>query len=302
MRGPQDKDPVQVGDVSGVCVSLPLCLYQRVSLLSRLSFHLSVYLQLLCSLYVKKKQYFEQERIAGASKAERRAELARDLLGAATRVREAATDESYKSLVTKRTNGKIAPSTTDPILRKTAECEAWLAQSNHLLHRGVSTSQYLELEGAISAIERQNGGSTMTPGYGNLSEDRAAVQRSWNTRINDLPPRDERRGIDASWESLRLSGGSKYPPFDLFGTPEWIRRDRKVKIGRVTTLTTQKMIDPSVPRSERNKAFVVHDRLATGNPAFVSTVVNLMPTLPGTQDLLEACMTQVSLENSNRTK
>ncbi len=251
---------------------------------------------------MKKKQYFEQERIAGASKVlERRAESARDLLGAATRVREAATDESYKSLVARKSKGKIATSTADPILRKTAECEAWLAQCNHLLHRGVSTSQYLELEGAISAIERENGGSTMTAGYGNISEDRAAVQRSRNTKINDLPPRDKRRGIDASRESPRPSGGSRYPPFDLFGTPEWIKRDRKAKIGRVTTLATKKMIDPSLPRSERNKAFVVHDRLATGNPAFVSTVVNLMPTLPGTQDLLEACMTQVSLENSNRS-
>ncbi len=62
----------------------------------------------------KKKQYFNQERIAGASKAERRAESARDLLGTATRVREAAIDESYKSLVAKRTNGKIVTSTADP--------------------------------------------------------------------------------------------------------------------------------------------------------------------------------------------
>ena len=101
-------------------------------------------------------------------------------------------------------------------------------------------------------------------------------------------------------ESPEVSRRSENPPLCLFDTPEWMRRERKVKISRVTTLATQKMIDPSVPRSERNKAFVVHNRLATGNPAFVSTVVNLMPTLPGSQDLLEACMTQVSLENSNR--
>ena len=79
-------------------------------------------------------------------------------------------------------------------------------------------------------------------------------------------------------------------------------RERKAKICRVTTLATQKMINPSVPRSKRNKAFVVHDRLATRNLAFASTVVNLMPTLPGTQDLLEACLTQVSLENNNSIK
>ena len=269
----------------------------------RLHFAKSDNSHLLCSLFVKKKQYFDQERIDGPSKSNKRAESARDLLRAATRVRESAADEAYKSLVARRSKGMIGSYVADPILRKTAESEGWLAQGNHHLHNGVTTSQYLELEGAISAIERQNGGSTMTARYGNLSEDRASMQRSRNTRIHDLPPRDERMGIDARGEeSPRPSGGSKYPPFDVFATPEWMRRDRKAKICRVTTLATQRMIDTSLPTSERNKAFVVHDRLATGNPAFVSTVVNLMPTLPGTQDLLEACMTQVSLENSNRSK
>ena len=42
-----------------------------------------------------------------------------------------------------------------------------------------------------------------------------------------------------------------------------------------------KMIDHSVSRAERNKAFVVQDKLATGNAACVGTVVNLMPTMPG---------------------
>jgi len=45
---------------------------------------------------------------------------------------------------------------------------------------------------------------------------------------------------------------------------------------------------------------VMQDRLAS-NASKNNTVVNLMPTLPGSQDLLEACMTQVSLENNNRS-
>jgi hypothetical protein len=126
------------------------------------------------------------------------------------------------------------------------------------------------------------------------------MQRSRNTRIQDLPSSDERREIGTSQEIPGTSRRYEYPTFNLFDTPEWMRKERKAKIGHVKTLATKKMIDPSVPRSERNKAFVIHDRLATGNPAFVSTVVNLMPTLLGSQDLLEACMTQVSLENNNR--
>ncbi len=114
---------------------------------------------------------------------------------------------------------------------------------------------------------------------------------------------NERRGIGTSLvESPEASRRSENPPLHLFDTSEWMRRKSKVKISRVTTLATQKMINPSVPRFKRNKAFAVHDRLATSKPAFVSTVVNLMPTLPGSQDLLEACMMQISLENNNRNK
>jgi peptidyl-tRNA hydrolase len=116
------------------------------------------------SLYVKKKQYFDQEKRDRASKNVMQAESARDLLGAATRVRESAVTESYRTLSSKKAKGKIAALVADPILRRTASSEGWLAQSNHILQNGVSTSQYLELEGAITAIERQHGGSTMTAG------------------------------------------------------------------------------------------------------------------------------------------
>ena len=164
---------------------MPLRLSQRVSHCSRLFALSSDNSHLLCSLYVKKKQYFDQERIDGATKIDKQAESARELLSASSRVREAAADDSYKTLASKKSKGKIAQSVADPILRRTAESEGWLAQSNHLLHNGVSTSQFLELEGAISAVERQNGGLTMTAEYGNLSDDRAAVQRSQNTRLSN---------------------------------------------------------------------------------------------------------------------
>ncbi|KAL3761327.1 hypothetical protein ACHAW5_001759 [Stephanodiscus triporus] len=201
--------------------------------------------------------YFDQERIDRATKIDKRAESARELLSASSRVRDAAADDSYKTLASKKSKGKIAQSVADPILRRSAESEGWLAQSNHLLHNGASLRASSSSSRAPSRQRAQNGGSTMTAEYGNLSDDRAADPR----------PSFERReeGIERVREASRRS---ENPPLCLFDTPEWMRRERKVKIGRVTTLATQKMIDPSVPRSERNKAFVVHDRLATGNPAF----------------------------------
>ncbi len=248
---------------------------------------------------MKKKQYFDQEKRDRASKNVMKAESARDLLGEATRVRESAVEESYKTLSSLKMKGKISTSVADPILRRTASSEGWLAQSNHLLHNGVTTSQYLELEGAIMAIERQNGGSTMTADYGNLSTNRAAMQRSRNTRIKDLPSSDARSGIEGSRESPRKRT-SNNPQFSSFDTPEFMRRERKAKVGRVMTRASMKMIDKSATRAERNKAFIVQDKLATGNAAFVGTVVNLMPTMPGTQDLFDACMTQASFDLHNR--
>lgn len=248
---------------------------------------------------MKKKQYFDQENRIKASNNVMKAESARDLLGAATRVRESAVEESYKTLSSKKLKGKIAASVADPILCRFASSEGWLAQSNHLLHNGITTSQYLELEGAITAIKCQHGGSTMTAGYGNLSTNRAAMQRSRNTRINDLPSSDEERsGIKGSQECPRRRTNN--PPFSAFDTPEFMRRERKAKVSHVMTRASMKMINQCVPRAERNKAFIVQDKLATGNTAFVGTVINLMPTMPGTQDLFDACMTQASFDLHNR--
>jgi hypothetical protein len=141
----------------------------------------------------------------------------------------------------------------------------------------------------------------MTAGYGNLSEDRAAIQRSRNTRIVDLPSSDERRGIEGtSRESPRPARRTRYPPFLVTDTTEFMRRERKANVSRMMTRAMMKMINQSVPRAERNKAFVVQDKLAMGNTAYVGTVVNLMPTMLGTQELLEACMMQASFELYNR--
>ena len=77
----------------------------------------------------------------------------------------------------------------------------------------------------------------MTANYGNLSTNRSVLQRSQNTRIHDLPSSNKRRGETkgTSWESLGISRRSKYHHFQLMDTPEWMKRERKAKISRVTT-------------------------------------------------------------------
>ena len=102
------------------------------------------------------------------------------LLDNAARLHSTAMEGAYECLQAKQLDGKIAASAWDESLRFAAESEGWLSQANHLLHNGMSTEQYLELEGAIGIVERERGGST---GYGNLLEDRAAQQRARNTRL-----------------------------------------------------------------------------------------------------------------------
>jgi len=50
----------------------------------------------------------------------------------------------------------------------------------------MTTGQYLELKGAISVVEKERGGLTMTAGYGNLSEVHAAQQRARNSWLNEV--------------------------------------------------------------------------------------------------------------------
>ena len=61
-----------------------------------------------------------------------------------------------------------------------------ILQANQHLHNGMTTGQYLELKGAISVVEKERGGLTMTAGYGNLCEVRAAQQKARNSRLNEV--------------------------------------------------------------------------------------------------------------------
>ncbi len=107
-------------------------------------------------------------------------------------------EDLYHFLVGQRKAGKIQRSIPDAMILDTAESEGWLMQSNHLLHNGMTTGQYLEFETAINVLEEENGGATMTIGYGNMKETCAAKQRAQNTWLDGLPLAKEspRRGVD----------------------------------------------------------------------------------------------------------
>jgi hypothetical protein len=97
--------------------------------------------------------------------------------------------------------GAIITALTNPTYQEEvlkADCEGWLSQANHLLHTGLTTDQYLEFDSAIAAVETDRGGSTMTVGYGNLAESRAAKQRARNTRLSNASMSTIHNGAIAS--------------------------------------------------------------------------------------------------------
>ena len=57
----------------------------------------------------------------------------------------------------------------------------FISQANHVIRKGVKYQQLTEFEAAISTLEQDNGGSTMTSSGVNLSSLRAAKQRARNT-------------------------------------------------------------------------------------------------------------------------
>ena len=75
----------------------------------------------------------------------------------------------------------IASSISDIYLRRNAAHQGFLSQANHVIRRGVNYQQLTEFEAAISTLEQDNGGSTMTSSGVNLSSSRAAKQRARNT-------------------------------------------------------------------------------------------------------------------------
>jgi hypothetical protein len=245
---------------------------------------------------------------------------ARSLLDNAARVRSTAMEDAYECLLAKQSDGKIAAAARDECLCFMAASEGWLSQANHLLHNGMTTGQYLELKGAISIVEKERGGLTMTAGYGNLSEVCAAQQRARNTRLNEVSALTnlatttagdgcnggDGGGSEATAAIVPTAGGVgrdrgriqrakrsdgvevvKMPVNWPFGTPE----RAKHMVSRVRTRSRMRMGDMTITKSECTKARMVRTGLATDDAVYVSIVKDMMPGMPVSQDVLNVCLT-----------
>jgi len=99
----------------------------------------------------------------------------------AARVRSLEYEAAFDSYSNDRDAGMITSSVSDSYLHRNAAHQGFLSQANHVICKGVNYQQLTEFEAAISTLDQDNGGSTMTSSGVNLSSLRAAKQRARNT-------------------------------------------------------------------------------------------------------------------------
>ena len=212
--------------------------------------HSTTYLlQLLRRQYVVKKQLFAHMKATAGETKKKGIASANDLLNDAARVRDLTAETSLAASQFQRKSGMIASDVSNEDLQRSAFAQSFLAQANYVTKAGFNLQQYKQLESAVSVLETQHGGATMTKN-GNVSGNRKAKQRSMNTGpkglnlTDEIVAHDSRHGHgsvaafasgggggggnDVTMSSSRklphingTSGGgnvmlSRHPPLDLF--------------------------------------------------------------------------------------
>jgi hypothetical protein len=67
-------------------------------------------------------------------------------------------------------------------------------------------------------------------------------------------------------------------------------------VSRARTLAMKRMINKMLMESTRKKAWTVQTALAKNDETYVSIVKDLLPTGPGSHDVLDVCLTQASID------
>jgi hypothetical protein len=279
------------------------------------------------SSYIKKKDHFSSERLKSVQSKEEAVANARDLMDDAARVRTLEYDAAFESFSNERDAGMIESSVSDTYLRRNAAHQGFLSQANHIIRKGVNYQQLTEFEAAISTLEQDNGGSTMTSSGVNLSSSRAAKQRARNTcplgllgvsllAADTATAAGEAGGASATATSAgRPRGGSgREAVVDLVAghsvsTPVGLRKQSAIEkvstpanwpfdtmLTRTRAQAIKRMTDRSITDSARKKACTVRTALANNVETYVSIVRDMISRAPASQDVLDVCLTQASLE------
>ena len=130
---------------------------------------------LFVSSYVKKKDHFNSECSKTVQSKKKAVANAHDLMDDAVRVRSLEYEAAFDSCSNERdAAGMITSFVLDSYLHQNAAHQGFLSQANHVIRKDVNYQQLTELEAAISTLEQDYGGSTMTSSGINLLSLRAA--------------------------------------------------------------------------------------------------------------------------------
>jgi hypothetical protein len=221
----------------------------------------------------------------------------------------------------------IASSVSDSYLHRNVAHQGFLSQANHIIQKGLYYQQLTKFEAAISTLEQDNGGSTMTSSGVNLSSSRAAKQRARNTgplgllgvsllAADTTGDSGIGTGECGEWPS---GGGGHVAVIDLAAgdsegnshhsvTPARLKQSTIEKVftpanwpfdtmlTRTRARAMKRMTDKSITDSARKKACTVRTALANSVETDVSIVRDMIPGAPASQDVLEVSLTQASLE------
>ena len=280
------------------------------------------------SSYIKKKDHFNSERSKSVHSKKKAVANVRNLMDDAARVRSLEYEAAFDSYSNERDTGMIASSVSDSYLHRNAAHQGFLSQANHDICKGVNYQQLTEFEAAISTLDQDNGGSMMTSSGFNLSSSRAAKQRARNTGplglhgVSLMAAEDtataaggaRRASATAASAGRRPRGGSgrEEAVVDLVAghsvTPVGLKQSAIEKVSapenwpfdnmltRTRARAMKRMTDRSITDSARKKACTVQTALANNVETYVSIIRDMIPVAPASQDVLDVCLTQASLE------
>ncbi len=229
----------------------------------------------------------------------------------AARVRDTHCKVAYNISSKKKSLGEIAVSVDDEYFMNAAMHEGFLVQSNNLLSTGVDNDELIELEGVICEVKHVNG-STYTDLHGDLRMNndglyRAAAQRGRNSGLHGAAALTAAVGEGGGGDDPCAMGGHICDGVERVAMPEqWPFaktpdckshvEDVNDIVGQARTLAMKRMINKTLTESAWKKACTVQTARAKNDDTYVSIVKDLLPTGPGSQDVLDVCLTQASID------
>ena len=209
-------------------------------------------MHLLFRQYVDKKLLFQHMKANDGVTKKKEIACAKDLLDDAARVRNVTEEAALAANIYQRKSSNISSDVTDDELRRNATHQGFIAQANYVVNNDVNLRQYTEFERAVSILETEQGGGTMTRKYGNIADNRKAMQRSRNTGPRGLALMDD---IATPGPGIEVASGSASVATGVGGTS--LRKSPHPQLD-IFTLKTTSGIDKIWSRSKGANARDLH--------------------------------------------